>query len=207
MRFTVKKVVIPLFIVGMALSCVSTNRWPPWAEDLSRKLHCGMSLQEIEDIAKARIIEVGEGYPWGTHFISRGRSDLWLDLPGDQLKALQISKVDGWRVMATRESPRRNLCSGQITFFLRILWTYDLSEADLFLDGEKVEPSSRKNELIEVTAGEHQLRIKKEGYASIIINLQLDESDDGEQRIDLSKEILGPDNDDSREGSQFFHFP
>lgn len=179
---------ILLLSVVLLFSCTATNRWPGWASNLAGQLECGMSLEQIQAKSNRRIIEAGR--PWGTHFINKGHTDLWLDLSQDRLEAIQLIRIDGWRFMSTRSSPRKNLCTHQLSFFLRITWSSALYGATLYLDDRQLEPSERDGTLLQVSSGSHEIRIEKAGYEPIIRRFELGPEDRGDQSIDLTGEKL-----------------
>jgi len=149
-----------------------------------------MSLGEVQELTDLRITVANR--PWGTHFINKGRSDLWLELGEDGLESIMLVKIDGSRIMSTRSSPQENLCTGKLTFFLRIVWTSGLEGADVYLDGRKIEPSDWKGALLEVSQGSHKLSIEKRGFAPIVRDLQFDPEDRGDQRIAFTPKDLEP---------------
>jgi hypothetical protein len=122
--------------------------------------------------------------------VSRGYADLWLRFnQQDRLEWVTLSKMDGWRIMATRQSPRRNLCTGELTYQVRLDWTVELEGATVSLDGQEVQPDGGQ---ITVSAGEHEVRIEKAGYDPIIRHLDLGPEDRGDQSLDLRSVDLQP---------------
>jgi len=91
-----------------------------------------------------------------------------------------------------RLSPRRNLCTGELTFRLRILLPAELLGATAYLDGERTATLDDLQEDFELTIGQHLLRIEKEDHEPIIKNLQLGTRDRGDQRLDLTEVDLWP---------------
>lgn len=173
-------------------ACLGHEDWPQWARELTAELECGMTIEQVRQLTNERINALeGSGHPvLGTHYIRKLRSDLWLRFnEAGRLESVTLSQVDGWRVMATRLSPRQDLCSGDLTFFLRALFTRDLEGAILFLDGQRVDPHGG---MLEIPAGDHELRIEKEGYEPILRHLHFGPGDRGDYRLDLTREELRP---------------
>jgi hypothetical protein len=83
-----------------------------------------------------------------------------------------------------------NLCTKELSFFLRLRWSFALQGADVFLDGRKLGVSDWNGNLLEVPAGNHEIRVKKSGYEPVIKNLELGLEDRGDQWIDLTAEEL-----------------
>lgn len=166
--------------------------WPLWAQQLAEKLECGMTLGEVQRLTREKVLTLEAGpHPWlGNRYIRKGHADLWLRFNEQQsLEWVTLSEMDGWRLMATRQSPRRNLCTGELTYQLRLDWMAELEGAAVFLDGEEVEPEGGK---IEVSAGQHEVRIAKPGYEAIVRHLDLGPQDRGDQSLDLGEIELVP---------------
>lgn len=159
--------------------------WPRWARELDSKLECGMTLDEAQRLSSRQLQTLEAGaHPWlGRHYVRKGSTDFWLRFNDDnRLEWVTLSEMDGWRVMATRQSPRRNLCTGELTYQIRLDWTVQLEDARVYLDGEAVEPEGGK---ITVSSGEHEVRIEKLGYEPIVRHLDLGPADRGDQSLDL----------------------
>ena len=184
-------------IAGVALLVLATSAtgcgaWPTWARELAGKLECGMTVEEVEGLAAEQGLELRSPLdPWlGQKNVRRGHSALWLRFNvQDRLEWATLSQMDGWRIMATRLSTRRNLCTGELTYQVRLDWTVELEGAAVFLDGQQVEPEGGT---ITVSAGEHEVRIEKAGYDPIVRNLDLGPEDRGDQSIDLRNIELVP---------------
>lgn len=151
-----------------------------------------MSLEQVQALTTSELVTLEAGsHPWlGRHYIRKGHADLWLRFNEQEgLEWVTLSKMDGWRIMATRLSPRRNLCTGELSYQVRLDWTVDLEGASVVLDGNKVQPDAGK---VELSAGRHKLRIEKAGYEPIVLHLDLGPDDRGDQRLDLTKVELQP---------------
>ncbi|HKI05361.1 MAG TPA: hypothetical protein VKK31_25500 [Thermoanaerobaculia bacterium] len=149
-------------------------------------------MRELETVAEREVITEGGERPWlGRHRISRGHSDLWLQFADEGgLKSVILARPDNLQTM--RLSPRRNLCTGELTFRLRILLPAELLGATAYLDGERTATLDDLQEDFELTIGQHLLRIEKEDHEPIIKNLQLGTRDRGDQRLDLTEVDLWP---------------
>lgn len=184
-------------IAGVALlaltsSATGCGSWPIWARELSGKLECGMTLEEVENLAAEQGHDLrSPSDPWlGQQNVRKDHSALWLRFnQQDRLEWVTLSKMDGWRIMATRLSPRRNLCTGELTYQVRLDWTVELEGATVSLDGKEVQPDAG---IITVSAGEHEVRIEKADYDPIIRHLDLGPEDRGDQSLDLRKVELVP---------------
>lgn len=146
-----------------------------------------MSLEQVKSLTDRELVTLEAGpHPWlGRHYIRKGHAYLWLRFnEQERLEWVTLSKMDGWRIMATRLSPRRNLCTGELSYQVRLDWTIDLEGAAVYLDGHEVQPDRGK---VEVSAGRHELRIEKAGYEPIVRHLDLGPDDRGDQRLDLTE--------------------
>jgi hypothetical protein len=184
-----------IFCLGITLlgSCFAkADHWPEWAGYLADELKCGMSIRELETLADQKVIvEEGER-PWlGKHRISRGPVDLWLQVADNGgLQSVVLAQPDSFQTM--RLSPRRNLCTGELAFRLRILLPAELLGASAYLDGEMTATLDDLQEDLELVIGQHQIKIKKDGYAPVVRDLSFSPSDRGDQRLDLTELDLRP---------------
>ena len=179
-------------LLVLASSATGCRSWPTWARELSGKLECGMALEQVESLAAEQGLDLRSiSDPWlGRFYVSKGYADLWLRFnQQDRLEWVTLSKMDGWRVMATRLSPRRNLCTGELTYQVRLDWTVELEDATVTLDGQEVQPDAG---MITTSAGEHEVRIEQAGYEPIVRHLDLGPKDRGDQRLDLRSVKLQP---------------
>jgi hypothetical protein len=188
MKFALK--LLLLLVPLLLTSCLSSAvRWPGWARDLSSRLECGMHVEQVRELTTKEVRPVvAGGHPWlGDYSVDGGRSDLALMLDKKEgLESIALFQVDGWRIKSTRVSPRRNLCSGELTFLLRIRWSYALLGAEVYLDGQEIDPEAWvRPELLEVSGGLHELRFLKEGHEPVIRTFNLELGDRGEQLVDL----------------------
>ncbi len=175
------------------LSCTgSLAPWPGWARQFAAELECGMSLEEIRELADEEIQTLEAGaHPWlGRYYVRKRNADVWLRFnEQSRLQWVTLSRMDGWKVMATRQSPQRNLCTGELTYQIRLDWTVELEGAAVFLDDQEVQPDRGK---ITVSAGQHDVRIEKAGYEPIVRHLNLGPEDRGDQSLDLRQVELQP---------------
>lgn len=179
-------------LLVLASSAAGCGSWPTWARELSGKLECGMTFEEVASLAEEHGLELGSpSDPWlGQKNVPKDHSALWLRFNAqDRLEWVTLSQMDGWRIMATRLSPRRNLCTGELTYQVRLDWTVELEGATVSLDGQEVQPDAG---MITVSAGEHEVRIEKAGYESIVRHLDLGPEDRGDQSLDLRSVELQP---------------
>lgn len=194
-----------IVLLILASSATGCGAWPTWARELSGKLKCGMTLEEVSDLAAEQGFELKSPLdPWlGQKNVRKDHSALWLRFNEEShLEWVTLSKMDGWRIMATRLSPRRNLCTGELTYQVRLDWTVELEGAAVYLDGQEVQPEAGK---ITVSAGQHEVRIEKPGYEPIVRHLDLGPEDRGDQRIDLRNVELVPLSDASSTGALATH--
>ena len=180
-------------------SCVSgAVKWPRWASNLSTQLQCGMMIEDVQGLTDKEIRPFGSGaHPWvGDYRVHGGRSELSLMFDkSERLESIALSQVDGWRIMSVRLSPRRNLCTDELTFLLRYQRTSAVAEilegADVYLDGQKLGPSAWSEPLLEVPSGVHELIFVKNGVG-IRKSVDLRREDRGNLTLELTAEELRP---------------
>lgn len=195
MRTRVRALIaLPTFMLTVTQAC---PRWPAWTEEFASQLKCGMSPSEIRALTpeKVEILEAGS-HPWlGRHFVRNDKTELWMQFDSDErLRSIVLSGPDGWRIMSRRLSPRKNLCTGELTFIVRVNWTYEMEGAELYLDGRPVTEGdwADTGNLLIVPVGTHELRFEKEGFHPVIKRLELTSEAGGEQRLDFQEEELQP---------------
>ncbi len=62
-----------------------------WAERLELKVTCGMSPQQVTDLANHQIAKMDVPTAWGTHLIRDGATDVWLVFRDDKLESMQVA--------------------------------------------------------------------------------------------------------------------
>jgi hypothetical protein len=152
-----------------------------WVEQLIPHLQCGMSVAEVQALAGRQVETTSNKPDLGTHRVDGKWSDVWLTFREDRLVSYVTGRIDG--VASVRLSPKQNLCSGTLTFFLSVEWVVPLEGADVFLDGKAVEDNASSGVILEISAGDPELKIFKEGYQPIIKNLSLGFEDPGQRKI------------------------
>ena len=181
--FLARCVLLPMLLM---VACAATNRWPNWAERFAQQLECGMDSETIESLTSRNVVTWTSLGRLQTAFISRGNTDLELYFDDEGLAAIAISKVDAPKVMSTRLTPLRDLCTGELVFLLRLTWTEDLEDAIIYLNGKRVKEEDWLGPFLGITAGQHELRVEKEGYKPIMRHLDFGPSDRGNPRLLLS---------------------
>jgi hypothetical protein len=113
---------------------------------------------------------------------------------GEQLRSIVLSGPDGWRIMSRRLSSRRDLCTGELSFVVRVNWTYEMEGADVHLDGRPVTAGDWADvrNLLIVSVGTHEIRFEKVGFQPVVKRLELTPESAGEQRLDFHDHELRP---------------
>ncbi len=180
--------------LGVSVSCTSffgLKRDPRWVETLLSQLRCGLTLAEIQSLTDREIEESGLDH-LGSHGIYGKMADIWLDFQDDQLVSVTSGRVDG--IASVRISPKKNICTGDLTFFVQLGWVVPLQGSTVFLDGQKVAEEASAGLMLQVSAGEHEIRVLKDGYAPITKKLILGPDDPGRYQLDFGvEEDLLPD--------------
>lgn len=165
---------------------------PKWIADLMPKLRCGMELEDIRSLTTRKVHELEyEHWFLGSHYISTA----WYDLSfrfddGGGLEAVTWGAAENSKTL--RYSPRTNLCTGRIDFYLWVTWTYDYVGADVFLDGAYVDQEERPWPYLELPSGPHELRIEVEDFQPVIRRFDFGENDRGDQWLELTEKDLYP---------------
>jgi hypothetical protein len=146
------------------------------------QLECGMTLQEVRRIADVQIEDVGE-HRLGDHRASFGRNAVWLDFVNGRLRVATAQTITG--LTSARLSPQRDLCTGELTYFLSVEWLAELRQPDVYLDGELVAEKAASGIVLEVGPGAHVIRLEAPGHEPVEKRLLLDESSFGDQWIDF----------------------
>jgi hypothetical protein len=176
-----------LYLLLFSTSCF--GREEAWVEKLVPQLQCGMSLPDVQNLT-AHTIKPSAMPELGTHQVDGKRSDLWLGFRNGGLVSVISGTIDG--LTSIRLSPKRNLCTRELTFFLSIEWVVPLQGADVFLDGKVVEENTSSGLILEVSSGDHELRVVKEGYEPIVKHLRFEAVDPGRRDVTLTSQDLHP---------------
>lgn len=115
-------------LVGLvgSFSC-GAGSWPRWTEELVSNLQCGMSPAAIEEQTGFEVEATAAMAELGTHVI-RGRSaDVWLRFEGGRFQSYLLTKPHGFKGVYL--TPRTDLCSGHLSFLLRVTRTAQLEGA------------------------------------------------------------------------------
>jgi hypothetical protein len=94
-----------LLISLMMTGCGGPSRW---ADDISLKLACNMSPQEVEKISGRDLVKLEAPREWATHYIRSGSTDLWLIFKDEKLKSVQVAWAEKMMKMASYQ--RMDLC-------------------------------------------------------------------------------------------------
>lgn len=146
------------------------------------QLECGMTLQEVRRIADVQIVDVGE-HRLGDHRASFDRDAVWLDFVEGRLRSATAQRITG--LTSARLSPKRDLCTAELTYFVSVEWIAELRQPDVYLDGELVAEKAASGIVLEVGQGEHVIRLETPGIEPVEKRLVLDEESFGDQWIDF----------------------
>ena len=112
------------------VSCLNGGRW---ARDLISKLRCGMTIDEVQYVAEEKVVALAGQGRLGTHYIRRGGTDVWLQVSDRKVVSVLSSQVDSLKT--TRLSPRTNLCTGEVSFLVRLKLPAGFETARIYIDG------------------------------------------------------------------------
>jgi hypothetical protein len=66
--------------------------------------------------------------------VNFGRNAVWIEFADGRLRSATAQTITG--LTTARLSPKRDLCTGELTYFVSVEWVAELQEPDLYLDGE-----------------------------------------------------------------------
>lgn len=101
--------ILPLIFAG---SCATGPA--RWAERLQESLECGMTIPEVEALAKKRVKVSSSNIPWASHFVEAGGyTEMKLAFENGKLRFSQIAWPAGFTALAT--GPRVDHCASPDT--------------------------------------------------------------------------------------------
>lgn len=174
-----------LLVLGL---CCASGREPAWVQPLITKLECGMSLAEIDDLTDREIQPVQAKEKLGTHRIDGKRADVWLGFEEGGLVTVTSGYIDG--ITSVHRTPKRNLCTGELTYSFSLEWISPLEGADVFWNNQLVERAAKSGLIFDVHGGDHELRVERDGYKPIVKDIHLGPDDPGSIRITLTSRDL-----------------
>jgi hypothetical protein len=80
-----------------------------WAEKAEARLECGMSVEDVRNIAGRDIQHMDVPRDWTTDLIRDGSTDLWLGFQDGKLTSVQVLWAQKMMKMAMYQ--RRDLCA------------------------------------------------------------------------------------------------
>lgn len=185
-----RHVLAPIFL-SMAFSCASTAGLPSWARGLVGQLRCGMSLQDVQSLTPMTLNSLGGERPWlGMHYFRRGGTDLWLQFDDRHLQSFVVARVNG--LSTVRLSPKNNLCTGTLSYRLRIYLPEESAGACVFLDGVRVSCSKELLRDVEMPGGEHEIRIDVNGFLPIVKRYRNDPESRGDVELRIDARAMSP---------------
>lgn len=177
-----------LLSFGLALVCLtavgctsSSGNWSPSSDELVNALHCGLSKADVERIAGQElqpVTSVALHGVYGTHTIEKEKVTVWLTFEANRLESIARSRLEQWKLKAVYLSPKENLCTGELSFFLRIYRPECSSQASAFINGAALE-DYRWGDPLELALGAHEIRVKCENKPDIVVPLELTSEDRG----------------------------
>jgi hypothetical protein len=169
-----------ILVIGAGLSlqgCESSQ-----VRSYMSQLRCGMSLQQVQALSRFKVKPVGQ-HRLGGYRANIGRGAVWMEFGDGRLTTVTAQTISG--LTSARLSPKKDLCTGQLTFFVSLEWPADLQGTDVYLDGQLAAENAKSGLVLEVREGEHVIRLERQGRAPIVKALALDESSRGDQWIDI----------------------
>jgi hypothetical protein len=144
------------------------------------QLKCGMTIQEVKAVSKVQIKAVG-GHRLGEHRANFGRDAVWLDFVDGRLRSATAQTLTG--LTSARLSPKKDLCTGKLTYFVSVEWIAELQEPNVYLDGKLVAEKAVSGLVLDMGEGDHVIRLERPGIVPLERRLALDEGSFGDQWI------------------------
>ncbi len=189
---TIVRRVLLLAALPVLLGCYpDPEEKPAWIEELQDELRCGMTLEQVQELTRRRVSDLEGGHWfWGGHRISTSWHDLWLKFDGNGLRTVAWgAAVDSKN---TRLSPRLDICDHEIAFLVNVVWTYDYTSTDVYLDGKPLGSKLDNCPPLLLGPGHHTLRVEVPGFEPVTRELRLTPEDRGDQELRLGAKDLQP---------------
>ena len=176
-----------LLLLVLCVGCSFHGTWPRWALKLEPKLHCGMSVHDVEFAAGSKLEALGGRDALGNYYLLKTWSTLWFDFREDGLQSIVATRIVN--VKAGELMQRHNLCTGAVTSLVRLYLADRLVGAKVTVDGAPIaERRGQQAFDIDLVPGRHEIEVAKSGRAVIKrvdvtlggpgeIRLNIDESD------------------------------
>ncbi|MEM1205740.1 MAG: hypothetical protein AAGN66_21095 [Acidobacteriota bacterium] len=155
------------------------------------QIECGMTLQEVRSISKVEIKAVKGDHHLGDHRANFGRDAVWMEFADGRLTSATTQTITG--LTSSRLSPKKNLCSGELSYFVSLEWAAEIREPDLYLDGKLVARKAVSGLVVELGEGQHVVRLEAPGIMPVEKRLVLDETSFGDQWVDFVDFERSPD--------------
>jgi hypothetical protein len=98
-----------------------------------------------------------------------------------------MSQENWFRLKTVRLSPRTDVCTGTLSFRLRIHLPQELPGSRILVDGAQVGVVRGLQEDVPVPLGEHELRIESDGHRPIIRHLKISARDKGDLVLSIDR--------------------
>ncbi len=173
----------------LCVSCLTGIRGlkkdPKWVNAVVSQLYCGQSLGEVQLLTERRIENTTTQPDFGSFVVSSKFATIWFDFQSSKLVSVTTGRIDG--LASIRTSPKTNLCTGELTFWVSLGWIVPLEGADVYLDGDLVEANASAGVVFSFSTGRHELRVVKEGFEPIVKIFHFGPEDMGHVWLDLTE--------------------
>jgi len=125
-----------------------------------------MTVADVETAAGTSLASLGAKGPLGTHYLRRGRTDLWLDFAKDGLSSVQVTQVVGLKKADAAQG--HNLCTGGVFSVLYLYLPDSLAGAQVLVDGDLLSAHREQTAFfVDLSPGRHEIRIEKSSRVAI----------------------------------------
>jgi hypothetical protein len=167
---------------ALALGDSASETWPSWQVSLSRKMKCGMTFHEVEQLSGLRL-SGGKSYECrpDEYWISKNGDDFYLYFPSGVLRAVSFARLSG--LMNVARAPISDLCTGAVSFLVTIEASSNWQGATITVDGTVVERAAKVSQCFVMGAGEHEISFQKAGRTEMTKHIELSAGGLGRIRI------------------------
>lgn len=163
-------VVLSLPLV-LAVACASSAREARWAHDLESELACGLSEEQVEELAGAELERLEARGRFGSHVLRRGGTNVWLEFNEDGLASVLTAKPRALKRM--RISLRKDVCTGEELQLARLFFPAAFGGASVSLDGLGIGrlPLEERPFDFEMVVGTHELLVEPQAQPPVRVQL------------------------------------
>ena len=153
-------------------SCIALTgikKDPEWVVDIKNQLSCGMTPEEVRALtekelkAHARQLLILDPQSYDSYAVYGTWAHVNLHFQQGSLISILTTRVNG--LASAESSPLVNLCTGELTYRIRLAYPYTLKGCALYLNEELMERCANGHFFL--PPGRYEMRLEKAGFAPI----------------------------------------